>query len=494
MAALDRTGQGKFDTRLPNDGPAELARLGHAFNGMAQQLERAVAENVRLTQEQAVARAITQSASKPTAAPSPANSTTNSARASPPLPRWPAPSSSAAPAAPRSSHSAEVIREVASRMHGDVRALLTRLRPPWHDQRQTLDDAIRGYLASMAPASPGIELVTELFAGPQALPDDITLAALRVVQESCTNIVRHAEAGRARVRLLRDGATLMLEITDNGRGIQPAPGQPGFGLTGMRERVDGLAGSLDISSPSGGRHAHPRPPAPGTPPTAATAPEPANHDLPPDPGSTTSASCSPTTTPSCAWVSACSSKASAPLCWPKPTAARAAQRLDGRTRTRRAGDGSVHARLRRPRRAGAHPRPTSPARSVLIASAHSRPPHRRTRPPGRRHRLPVQAQRPRRTASAASLVAAGQRYIDPDIAAQLRRADRPEHPAEALTDKEFHVFLQLAQGRSVAEVARRFHLSPNTVGTHLYRIKQKLGVQNMAELAMAAVRAGVIEV
>ena len=34
----------------------------------------------------------------------------------------------------------------------------------------------------------------------------------------------------------------------------------------------------------------------------------------------------------------------------------------------------------------------------------------------------------------------------------------------------------------------------NTVGTHLYRIKQKLGIQNMAELAMAAVRAGLIEV
>ena len=95
---------------------------------------------------------------------------------------------------------------------------------------------------------------------------------------------------------------------------------------------------------------------------------------------------------------------------------------------------------------------------------------------------------------AVGLVAAGQTYIDPEIAAVLRRADRPEHPAEALTDKEFHVFLQLAQGRSVAEVADTFHLSPNTVGTHLYRIKQKLGIQNMAELAMAAVRAGVIEV
>lgn len=95
---------------------------------------------------------------------------------------------------------------------------------------------------------------------------------------------------------------------------------------------------------------------------------------------------------------------------------------------------------------------------------------------------------------AVQAVAAGQRYVDPEIAAALKRADRPEHPAEALTDKEFNVFLQLAQGRSVAEVAASFHLSPNTVGTHLYHIKQKLGVQNMAELAMAAVRSGLVEV
>ena len=66
----------------------------------------------------------------------------------------------------------------------------------------------------------------------------------------------------------------MLEITDNGRGIQPAAGQPGFGLTGMRERIDALAGSLDISSPScGGTRIRARLPLPSS--TAATAPEPA---------------------------------------------------------------------------------------------------------------------------------------------------------------------------------------------------------------------------
>lgn len=92
-------------------------------------------------------------------------------------------------------------------------------------------------------------------------------------------------------------------------------------------------------------------------------------------------------------------------------------------------------------------------------------------------------------------VASGQRYIDPSLAASvaLSRFGNAAHPAEALSDKEFSVFLQLAQGRSVNDVARDFHLSTSTVGTHLYHIKQKLNAQNAAELALIAMRAGLIE-
>ncbi len=134
------------------------------------------------------------------------------------------------------------------------------------------------------------------------------------------------------------------------------------------------------------------------------------------------------------------------------------------------------------------------AARVLIASAHADPlTAERALKAGAMGYL-CKRSAPDELLRAVGLVATGKLYLDPEIAAELHRADRPEHPAEALTDKEFHVFLQLAQGRSVAEVADNFHLSPNTVGTHLYRIKQKLGIQNMAELAMAAVRAGLIEV
>jgi two-component system invasion response regulator UvrY len=66
-------------------------------------------------------------------------------------------------------------------------------------------------------------------------------------------------------------------------------------------------------------------------------------------------------------------------------------------------------------------------------------------------------------------------------------------PVDMLSEKEFKVFLALARGQSVAEIAQIMSLSPRTVGTHLYNIKQKLGASNSAELAIMAIRAGLIE-
>lgn len=251
MAALDRTGQGNFDTRLPVDGPPELAHLAEAFNSMALRLDQAVAENVRLSHEQAVARAVTErlEADRTAIARDLHDELGQSITAVAAL---------AGAIVQRTEHtpdirqSAEVIRDVASRMQGDVRALLTRLRPPRSGPQETLDDAVRSYLSAWSQRHNDIELATELFAGPSPLPDEVTLTALRVVQESCTNIVRHALASKARIRLLRADDCLTVEISDNGRGIMPAPGQSGFGLAGMRERVAELKGHLDISSPAGG--------------------------------------------------------------------------------------------------------------------------------------------------------------------------------------------------------------------------------------------------
>jgi two-component system invasion response regulator UvrY len=54
------------------------------------------------------------------------------------------------------------------------------------------------------------------------------------------------------------------------------------------------------------------------------------------------------------------------------------------------------------------------------------------------------------------------------------------------------VFIALASGQSVQDIAEVMSLSPSTVGTHLYNIKQKLGAANSAELALIAMRAGLL--
>lgn len=93
-------------------------------------------------------------------------------------------------------------------------------------------------------------------------------------------------------------------------------------------------------------------------------------------------------------------------------------------------------------------------------------------------------------------VARDRRYLDPALAqvVALAQLSGTASPVESLTAKELAVFMKLALGRSVGEVAEDFCLSASTVGTHLYHIKQKLEVSNAAEIALIAVRCGLIEV
>jgi two-component system, NarL family, invasion response regulator UvrY len=86
----------------------------------------------------------------------------------------------------------------------------------------------------------------------------------------------------------------------------------------------------------------------------------------------------------------------------------------------------------------------------------------------------------------------GRSFLEPQIARQLELQQALADPLERLSEKEFKVFLALAGGQSVQDIAAVMSLSPSTVGTHLYNIKQKLGAANSAELALIAMRAGLL--
>jgi len=90
---------------------------------------------------------------------------------------------------------------------------------------------------------------------------------------------------------------------------------------------------------------------------------------------------------------------------------------------------------------------------------------------------------------------AGKKYLEATIAQQMAitQLSGENNPVEVLSDREFEVFMALAKGKSTNEIAETMHLSPRTVGTHLYNIKQKLNANNSAEIALIAIRCGLLE-
>lgn len=93
-------------------------------------------------------------------------------------------------------------------------------------------------------------------------------------------------------------------------------------------------------------------------------------------------------------------------------------------------------------------------------------------------------------------IAKGQRYLDAQIAQRMAVQDihGEKGPMDRLSPREFEVFLQLARGRSVAQISETLALASSTIGTHLYNVKQKLGLVNQAEMTLLAVRHGLIDV
>ena len=92
-------------------------------------------------------------------------------------------------------------------------------------------------------------------------------------------------------------------------------------------------------------------------------------------------------------------------------------------------------------------------------------------------------------------VHSGKKYLEASIAQQMAitNLSGENNPVEVLSDREFEVFIALAKGKSTNEIADTMCLSPRTVGTHLYNIKQKLNANNSAEIALIAIRCGLME-
>jgi signal transduction histidine kinase len=138
--------------------------------------------------------------------------------------------------------------------------------------RQALVE-MRGVLAVLRPDAeaelspqPGLEqvggLVASLRAGgletrlevePMYLPPGMALAVYRIVQESLTNVLRHAGAGaKAGVTIIRSGGTVRVSVHDDGAGPSGRASSTAHGIVGMRERVAAYGGTLRTGARPGG--------------------------------------------------------------------------------------------------------------------------------------------------------------------------------------------------------------------------------------------------
>jgi signal transduction histidine kinase len=157
----------------------------------------------------------------------------------------------------------EPVYDLLGELRGDLRdelvglrRTIAALRPLVLDQRgleaavRELADATRDR-ALLERCEVGIDL------GDQPLDPAVETAVFRVVQQALANVEQHAAARRLRVALRRQGAMVVLDVEDDGRGFDPVeaevvPGQGGFGLVSMRERVQAIGGRLTVTTRQGG--------------------------------------------------------------------------------------------------------------------------------------------------------------------------------------------------------------------------------------------------
>lgn len=160
-------------------------------------------------------------------------------------------------ALPEAHVCARAIQQTADHLHEVVRSMLHRLRPAALDELG-LEPGLRALTASWA-ARHGVACSFDTEGSFEELGEAGRIAIYRTVQESLTNIARHAQARRAAVTLRRRMAAdatddgIAVCIDDDGVGMAETSGGAGLGILGMTERLEALGGQLSIArSPMGG--------------------------------------------------------------------------------------------------------------------------------------------------------------------------------------------------------------------------------------------------
>jgi signal transduction histidine kinase len=147
--------------------------------------------------------------------------------------------------------------DLVQEMCKEVRTISHLLHPPLLDEAG-LSSALGWYADGFAQRS---KIAVDLDCPDDfgRVPREMETAVFRLVQECLTNIHRHSGSSTAKIRLHRSKHEVVIEVEDNGKGIpaekldrMTSVGTPGVGITGMKERVRQLGGTLEINSGSTG--------------------------------------------------------------------------------------------------------------------------------------------------------------------------------------------------------------------------------------------------
>lgn len=246
-SALNELERGNLDARLPSFRLPELARISEKFNRMANTLQQSISRNHKLSQQlirlqeeerKSLARDLHDELGQSLTAIRVDGTTLLEM------------SKTDFPAA---RESAQAIVDVTHRVMHQIRAMLQRLRPEVLDGlglRATLNEMLSGW----RHRNSSVTCIIKLSEGIDSQDETANITAYRVVQESLTNVARHAAARRVEVCVRRvnggaGGSMLEIMVSDDGKGFD-SENIAGFGLGGMRERVEGMGGTFELTSVS----------------------------------------------------------------------------------------------------------------------------------------------------------------------------------------------------------------------------------------------------
>jgi two-component system, NarL family, sensor histidine kinase UhpB len=230
-AALRKVGDGGYETRLPESGMPEFARLARGFNGMAARLEgyegrnRALQQQILTVQEEersGIARDLHD-------------------EVGPYL---------FAIGVDAEALGSTSIRDAVAHVQKHIRSILRQLRPPGQ-----LEFGLKAALGDLAEfwsrRAPLVAFSIDVAVDDASLDRRTAEVAYRVAQESVSNAIRHGQPKAIAISVRARGEAVEVAVSDDGKGLGAAPS--GTGIAGMTERTRALGGTLTVADGTGGQ-------------------------------------------------------------------------------------------------------------------------------------------------------------------------------------------------------------------------------------------------